>query len=281
MSSNITLESTLPFKERILLFGGGGVGKTTAVLSVARRVTKGKFWVIDNDFSYAYERALATDFADVDRSRIELIEVGDGWEDMKAALERVLAESTSNDDWLIVDSLSPTWDAVQSWFSQTVIGSSFSEYIVELRAKVSDMSEFNKILAADGRWQFINKEYFEGFYGPLRRWKGHYILTAEGKALSGQADEEEKELYGHLGVAPVGQKRLKHLCHTNLYLAKKGHGAFVMTTAKDRNREDQERVEVKDFALDYLRGVAGWKVVLPKKQTVREKEVAAAIEVYQ
>jgi hypothetical protein len=262
---SIQLESPHGFRERMVLFGGGGVGKTTAILTIARRITKGKLWIIDNDFSYAYERALQTDFKDVSPARVEVIEVGDSWQDMRDALDRVLLEGNPDEDWLIVDSISPTWDAVQSWYAQTVMNDTFAGYMTELRAKVNDMTEFNKILAADGRWQFINKEYFDGFYGPIRRWRGHMILTAEAKSLSSQADAEEKELYGFLGVAPVGQKRLKHIAHTNLYLAKPGQGSYVLTTVKDRNRAEQERLPINDFALDYLRGVAGWTVVRAAK----------------
>jgi hypothetical protein len=132
--------------------------------------------------------------------------------------------------------------------------------MVEVRKGTDNMKEFNKVLAADGRWQFINKEYFENFYGQLRKWRGHLVLTAEAQALSSQASEEERDLYGHLGVKPKGQGRLHHICHTNLLLVKRGHQQWTATTIKDRNRTEMERMTVNDFALDYLKGVAGWKV---------------------
>lgn len=257
----IGLESPFKFRERMLLTGGGGAGKTTAVLSIARRMVVGKMWVIDNDFSYSYARALDTEFTDVrDSGRVEVIEVGDGWEEMVEAVARVLREGDHADDWLVVDSSSPTWDAVQSWYTEKIIGKSLADYMVDVRKSTDNMKDFNKVLAADGRWQFINKEYFESFYGAIRNWRGHLILTAEAQALSSQAGDEERELYGHLGVKPKGQGRLHHICHTNLLLVKRGHGQWAMTTIKDRNRKEMERQPVNDFALDYLKGVAGWKV---------------------
>jgi hypothetical protein len=272
----IKLESPWKFRERMLFTGGGGAGKTEAVLSIARRLSKGKMWVIDNDFSYAYERALETTYTDVrDEGRVEVIEVGDGWEPLVEATARVMREGDHNDDWLVVDSASPTWDAVQGWYAQQVMGGSLAEYMVELRKNSADMKEFNKALAADGRWQFINKEYFDKFYGVIRNWRGHLILTAEAAAIGRDESDEIKEVFGHLGYKPKGQGRLHHIGHTNLFFVKRGHDRWTVTTVKDRNRQEVERMDVKDFAMDYLRGIAGWKVVVEAKPVQQEGEGAA------
>jgi hypothetical protein len=261
----ITLESPYIFRERTILFGGGGAGKTNAVLSIMRRVRSGKFWITDNDISAAYQRALETDFADILDEHFDLNEVEPGWEPFVESIQRTVREGDPKVDWLIADSVTPSWDDVQSWYAQTVMGMSFAEYVAKVRSDANNMTEFNKVMAADGRWQIINKEYFEKFYGALRKWKGHFILTAEAQALSRDAGEEERELYGHLGVRPKGQGRMHHVAHTTILLSKRGHGQYVASTAKDRNRMEMDKLDYgEDFAMGYLKGVAGWQVRVVK-----------------
>lgn len=275
MAGRVTLVTPYGFRERLCIFGGGGVGKTNAVLSIARRLNTGKMWVLDNDYSWAYARALETDFADVDTARFDINEIGPDWDALTGGLDRILELGDHDNDWLVVDSVSPTWDAVQSWYAQNVMGKELPEYLADLRRESETMKDFNKVLAADGRWQFINKEYFAKFYGALRNWRGHFILTAEAATLSREAGDEERELYGHLGVKPKGQGRMHHVAHTTLFMAKKAQGQYTLTTVKDRNRTEVERLPIGDFAMDYLKSVAGWSVKIVKDVEPETTEVAA------
>lgn len=269
MSSRITLESPWGYRERVLLTANAGSGKTHSVLSILRRINKGKMWILDNDFSFAYRRALETPppmgFADVDASRYELMEISDDWLDLKDTLATVLTKGDHEDDWLVIDSCSPTWDAVQTWYSKELRGESLATHMREMRKQAADAKEYAQLVSASANWNDINAEYFDGFYGAIRKWKGHLILTAEAKATSKNDEEAVLDMFGHLGIKPAGQKRLAFLAHTNLVLAKKGHGAFVAYTAKDRNREEMERMPVADFAMDYLKTIAGWKIKMVKE----------------
>jgi hypothetical protein len=249
------------FKERILLFGGGGVGKTTAVCSIAAHLADGKMWVIDNDYSLAYERALATDFTEAEE-RVEVIEVDADWEECVAAIERVIAEGDPEHDWLVIDPFSPLWQYVQTWMSRRVHGADIDEYMIDLRAESSDRKEFAKSLGESMNWPIVDRVWTERVLKNLRKWKGHLVLVCEATETSTKFDDEDtKDLFGHLGVKPAGQKRSHHIASTNLLLTKIGHGKYAMTTAKDRNREELTRAEVTDFGLDYLRDVAGWERV--------------------
>ena len=250
------IQSPHKFKERILLFGGGGVGKTTAVLSIARSLTEGRVWVIDNDYSYAYERALATEFDDVDN--VEVIEVDADWEECIAAVDRVLDEGDPEHDWLVIDPFSPTWDYVQNWMSTRVHSTNLDEHIVTLRAESADIKTFNKELSEAMNWPVVNRVYTERMLKPIRKWKGHLLLVCEAAATGKTDDEEARALFGHLGLKPAGQKRNHHIASTNILLSKTSHGEYRMTTAKDRNRVEMEKVAFDDFALDYLRDVGGW-----------------------
>lgn len=264
----VVLESPWGFRERVILFGAGGSGKTNAILKILERTT-GKFWILDNDISAAYGRALETDFAHVPMERFEIIELDGGWNEFVEKLNYVLEHADPKNDWIVVDSATPTWDDAQSWFTETTMDMTYAEYVAKVRAETSNVSDFSKVLAADGRWTIINKEYFEKFYGALKRWKGHFILTAEVTALGKDADETERELFGHLGVFPKGQKRLHYIGHTTILLSKRAKGAYTATTIKDRNREEMEYFEYgDDFAIGYLKNIAGWKAKVVKDTPV-------------
>lgn len=256
------LRSPYKFKERILLFGGGGVGKTTAVLSIARRVS-GTMHVIDADYSFAYERALATDFDDLDN--VVVHELDDDWESLIATLAEVLEAADPDDDWIVLDPFSLAWDYVQTWMSDQVHGVDIEDHMVKLRAESESLKDFQKDLGDSMNWPLVTKTYTNKLMKPLSRWRGHLILVCEAAATSRNDDDEAKELFGHLGLKPAGQKRTHHVCSTNILLVKKGHGVHKMTTAKDRNRPEQDGVEFSDFGLDYLRDVAGWELVKAKK----------------
>ena len=253
------IQSPHKFAERILLFGGGGVGKTTAVLSIARHIAQGKVWVIDNDYSYAYQRALSTEFTDVEPDRIEIIEVDADWEECIDAIGNVIAQADPDHDWLVIDPFSPMWNYVQTWMSNRVHGSDIDEYMIELRRESVDRKEFAKSLGDAMNWPIVDRVWTEKVLKPIRKWKGNLILVCEATETGKFDDDEAKGLFGHLGVKPAGQKRSHHIASTNLLLTKTSHGEYRMTTAKDRNRSEMEKQAFEDFAIDYLRDVAGWQ----------------------
>jgi len=269
MSPRIILESPYPFKERLLLFGGGGTGKTTAVLSVARRVPDAHFHVLDTDISYAYQRALALDFPDVEaRGQITVHEL-DEWEAFVSATESVVEKGDHDKDFLVFDTVTWAWETVQAWMSDQVHGEDIADFMRRLRTETRDakdaagkddsISAFNKQLTEGMNWPIINKEYRRKVTSRLQKWHGHFIMTAEATDVGRRDDEELKQIYGSLGIRPAGQKSLHHVAATNLFLSKRGHDQFLMTTVKDRNHREVEREPFNDFAMDYLKDVAGWR----------------------
>ena len=122
--------------ERMLIFGGEGTGKTNLVLQIARRCPDAQFYVIDTDYSASYERMLITEFTDVaERGNVHVYVTGpDDWEAIMSAAREVRGLAGVG-DWIIADSMSPTWDAVQGWFTEKVHGDTIEDYLLELRIK--------------------------------------------------------------------------------------------------------------------------------------------------
>jgi hypothetical protein len=257
------------FRERMLLFGQGGSGKTNAILTVADAIAQGEMFVVDNDYSYAYQRALQTDFESA-AEKVHVHECESDWESVVDALQQAITEGLATgdpqDNWLVIDSISPTWQAVQDFITGQITGASSAEYLTQLRKESKDLTEMNRTLVDQVPWSIVNKEYAEHIWAPLRNWPGHFIITAEAKKLSRQ-DAEKAELadwYQHLGVQPAGQGKIHYVSATTLLMKKAKRDEYQITTVKDRNREDQENLEIDNFAMDYLREVAGWELKVVK-----------------
>lgn len=269
----VLLRSPHPFPERLLLFAGGGGGKTEAILQIARHIALGHMYVYENDISFAYDRALATTFQDVDEAGKLTLSHSEGtWENTLELVGKMVAEADEDaGDWLVLDSMTPTWEQVRSWYLQQVYGEDAAGYMVQLKHEhADDLTAYSKALADSMNYDIINKEYNK-LYNLLFSWKGNLAVTAEAAAISTRDGAEEAMLFGHLGFKPGGQKRLHHIASTNLFLVHKSRAVWLMSTAKDRNREDMENEEVGNFALDYLVSYAGWKP-MPVKKAAKSSE---------
>lgn len=252
------LTSPYKFPERVLVFGGGGVGKTQSVLSVASHIAQGNVHVIETDYSMAYERALATDFQDAEE-RTFIYQPEPEWESFCASLDEVAKNADPEHDWIAIDGISPSWDYVQDWYLSQVYGQDLTTYMVGLKAEYSDDSKgYNRALLEAMNWPMVKKEYTARVWRMIQRWKGHMILTAEAKQVN-KDDEAEKMLFGPIGFRPAGEARTKYAMSSTLFLDHPDRNKWRLTTIKDRNREEQDKMDVREFAVDYLFGVAGWR----------------------
>lgn len=247
---------------RILLFGKEGTGKTNSVLSIARRIPTAHFYVVDTDYSASYDLLLATEFEDVaERGNVTTYVTGPyEWEEQIAAVREITSE-IGRDDWLIVDSMSPTWSAVQGWFTEQVHANTIEDYLLEIRKKIAAKGDKKSSLEAfDGwlDWSVINPLY-DRFYRMLLRQPGNLILTAEAQPFGDKETKATRDQYGHFGVKPGGQKRLGFLTSTVLLTTKGRSGDYALSTVKDRGREEVEDMDLEDFGRDYLMRIAGWK----------------------
>lgn len=230
-------------KERILLLGPPGVGKTFAWLTIAAANPDAQFHVVDTD--NAVERMMRKPLANVHPHVVfeweELISTVDGFK-------------LGEDDWLVVDMVGACWEMVQRHFSDQVFGQSVDAYFLEARKAQKVGSPF------DGRqdWTVINKLY-NRFAMSLLRIPGHLLLTAPVETIA--KDEKDGGIlstYSAYGVKPRAQKHTGHLVHTILLLSKTRVGDYKVTTVKDRARKELEGLKLSNFYRDYLVPIGGW-----------------------
>src|SRR4051812_36542174 len=128
----VKLTSPHPFAERILLFGGGGVGKTNCVLNIAEHLAVGEMYVVEQDYSLAYQRALATDFT-ASADRVHVFESDPDWLSFITNVEKATVEADPAQDWLVIDPVSSSYDWVQEWTLEQTYGGDLARELMALR----------------------------------------------------------------------------------------------------------------------------------------------------
>lgn len=249
-------------RERLLIYGVAGVGKSTAVVDLAANV-KGKVWVVDTE--RAYDRMVEGQELDPDRFIVKdvrfdaMVEDTNNWDTMLPFVRDVV-KNMDRDDWLVIDSVTPTWDDVQAWFTERLWGDDIADYMMAAR-KAAEEAGKKGGSAFEGftDWPVINKQYNQ-LYNLILNAPGHVLLTAETAGLDEKLDEmETMVMFGSHGVKPKGQKRLPHIPHTVLLFRRRHGGKWVVDTVKDRTRDQLSGAENDGFHRVYLQRVAGWK----------------------
>lgn len=249
-------------RERILVMGSWGSGKTQAWADIAKvsRETKSnaKFYVIDTD--YAAERSLQQ--YDGWESNVE-VAVVETWDDYVKAGKEFRSKATS-DDWLVIDMLDKAWPAVQASFVEKAFGVEIDEWFLSFKR---DNKSGHALAGEYGtNWSVINKMY-QGFVQEMLRFPGHVIACAKADQVQqpnrdgkGGDSDEIRHAFGKFGLKPGGQKDTGFLFHTVLLLGEPQPGRWIYTTIRDRSREQMKAKEVKSFAMNYLVQVGGWKL---------------------
>lgn len=249
-------------RERLLTFGVAGVGKSNAILNLARYCPESTFHVMDNDFSY--DRLLATDYSDLANVYPFVPDLDEPWTSLLDWAKERKGE-VAPDDWVVYDSLTPTWDWVQAWYTEGVFKQDMAEYFLEVRKMKTSGKEGGKdknLGAFEGfmDWPVINKQYMK-LYQTIVQMPCHVYGTAELANISEDKDAEIKSMYGSYGVRPKGQKSMGHKFSTVLLLTKSRAEEYRITTIKDRGRREVENLRVEEFAFDYFAEIAGWQDV--------------------
>lgn len=252
-------------RERICLFAGPGAGKTRAVLSIAKwhqlRKSPAKFWVLSSDLAYEQMTGPGTPFSTL--TNLEVFDV-EGWEDWRDGAKKAY-ENAGPHDWLVPDLYDGAWADVADYYIEAGEQKMTEDYWLEKAKEGAEGWD----LFEDLNYTVINKWYRQLSQRYVLRFPGHVIACCSDKELQqasrrqggGLAEKSDiAQWFGRIGSKPAGQKDIPRQFRSVIKMsepAKKG-GGYTMTSAKDRERELMEGVEVGDFARDYLVGVAGW-----------------------
>lgn len=266
------LVSTKRAREKILLYGGFGSGKTYAALSVAKWAQKtgsdSHFYCLDTDD--AIERMLD----DPSFSDLENLDVHPAteWEDYLSFLK--VAKAAKRRDWIIVDLFCKAWAAIQDHYIDQVFGSAESFFIqaqaemqaridkakdLKLKKKLENLAQSSPL---DGwrDWGTINRAYRYFTDRLFKATKANLICCAKGKALGDKESDGIRDLYGEFALKPAGQKDSGHDFHTVLFLKRTKTGLYQLSTAKDRSRTSLTAAKNKDLVKSYLLKVGGWEL---------------------
>lgn len=262
MPVRMTIESPHRFPERFCFFGEGGSGKSTAVLSMARYMPTVKFWVNDTDVSFAYDRLLATEFQDVDETGNVVVLQSTDWAEFTENMDRISADADRRADVLVVDNGTFTWQWVQDHHIQAQYGIDQDEFLAQLKREYpDDMKGYSAALTDNMQWPIINKKYHRGFYRHFHKWASHAIIVTQSKAISKtEKDDDIITQFKVHGAQPAGQKDTAFVMATNILFLDRGKGKWAISTTKDRGRTKVDKMEMDEFARDYLVDIAGWKL---------------------
>ena len=245
-------------RERILLMGGWGTGKSTAAVNIITMARKTQsdavMYVVDT--TYEAER----NFDGIEGVKIGTVE---SWKDYMATIKKFRQEARKQ-DWLVVDRMDVVWDAAQAGYSEEAFGKEIDEWFVQFRKDGGAGHAFSGDYGT--HWGTIKRMY-GAFVTELMRWPGHVLVTAKAEHVmepsrdgKGGDSQEIRGLYGKYGVRPGGEKNLGFSFHTTLWLNEPKRGEWQFTTIRDRNREQVSNKKMEGFVVSYLVQVAGWKL---------------------
>lgn len=246
-------------RERILLMGGWGVGKSTAATTIARYAASTKsdarLYVLDT--TYEAERNFMDNPGNVEIATVET------WDDYMKSIKAFRAKAKPT-DWLVVDRIDMVWDQAQQGYSEKAFGKEIQDWFVEYRKDHTSGHAFSGDYGVN--WVTI-KRMHSAFMTEVMRFPGNVLVCAKSENVvqpnrdgKGGDSPEVRAEFGRFGVRPAGEKNLGFMFHTVLLLSSPKQGEWVFTTIRDRMREQVKAKPMKDFVSSYLIGVAGWKL---------------------
>ncbi len=238
-------------RERIILTGQSGSGKTYAILTLARFFPERSFYVFDLDDGF--ERVWNLEFPDVRNIDFHLCM------DWKTLIEEFNAIKPQPADFVAIDMLNRAWEMVQSYYIDEVFEKDRGEYFLQVRKSLRSGAQSLGALRGWVDWNVINSLYQDFANRLFYSLRCNVIATCSYSAIS---DEDDKEVQAAMSASGYnirldGQKHTIFRGHTVLLLRNNKLGRTV-STIKDRGRPPLVQVPWHDIAIDYLVKVAGY-----------------------
>lgn len=250
----------IPVRERILVYGQEGTGKTRNWMSIAEMFDV-PFFVLDTDDAVGRM---------MEKSELKNVRpyVPDGWKEFDQMVDDVVKETKDyvrnlkspirKEDlpWVVVDFADTTWDMVQNYYTEQVFNQGIDEFFLQARKQNRNDKKLQP-LEGWTDWQVINK-IFQTRWNTLTKGGGPFHLYITAKAVDVGGDPILKSLYKDLRKMPGGEKRMGGRVHTVLMSMADANG-WYLSSAKDRERQLLWQMKSSNFALSYLVKTAGWE----------------------
>jgi len=242
-------------RERILVMGGPGSGKTYGWLRMANHFKNSTFYVIDSEIGA--ERSLK-EFPQLTNVRVYPVV---DWSEYRGAQKKI-ADLCKENDWVVIDMVDKAWSAVQKYYIGEIFDQDMGEYFLEARKKIKKDAKSlfagrDAALKGWTDWPVVNRLYEDFIFSLVYRIPAHLYMATAGQAVSDDDAQDIRDLYGPHGIRPAGQKQLAYQPDTVFLLTYRKDGHFI-TTVKDRGgRRYFDHQKLINFPIQYGK-VAGW-----------------------
>lgn len=266
-------------KERLLLGGESGSGKTFQCLALAEALPQSQFFVIECDDGS--RRLLSGEFRDVKNYKPLLVmswgeedSVRDALSDLDSLVKR---GQMGADDFVVVDGADIISQLIRNEFAERAIVTRTNPDKRKGAAASGDWDSWDAKIAVRSRgaplfepsdWDVVNGEFEINFLAYLAyRIPCHLIMTTSVSAFQRDSKYEDpmtKDFYASIGqtLKFEGQKRLPRAFDTLIYLFH-GLSDYSFMVSKDRGGRSAaiigERQPLKDIYADFLVKYAGWQ----------------------
>jgi len=282
-------------RERILVGGAPGSGKTYGWLTIAQAFPNLHFHVLDPEDGVDRTRIGFPDPehpAELKNITYYSVPVWLGRVDpetpgskdrfvggVTGAFERIKREVKPG-DWIIVEALGALWDMAQDGFVGAIWDKGIGEYFLERRRLQAEQEKAimegkskgkvsSRLEALDGwkDWSVIKRLHNSDVIVPIcTQLPVHSYFTTSLSVISpSEARREEPELqalYKDTLIRPDGEKRNLFRVQSAFKFSGNRRDGFVMSTFLKEwsNRRWVENLPLHNFALQYLVGIGGWKL---------------------
>lgn len=283
----------MPLKERILVAGAPGTGKTFGWACLARALPQHKFHIIDPDDGvrrvlyevdeetkervfpdlsnivyYFTPKWYANGVENVGKSA-SIIKLNDpGLESYQTGVAdawKIIQPKVKPEDWIVVEHLGNLWARVQDGFADEVFEKDIGQYFLEKRKAMKQGAKKLEALEGWTDWSVINKLHNDDFIVSICfESPAHVYMTTAFSIVEPRAREEAqlKAFYGETSIRLEGQKHNPFRAQTILMFKASGsqdsRNFHMNTFLKDRGRPWAVEAELTDLYYDYLVLIAGW-----------------------
>lgn len=276
-----------PIRERIVIIGESGRGKTTIAWQIARALfdsgSSAQLWYIDTDLtgSKFLNSPRYNDLANVrlypmrQKRNVDPPDTRANWQILRDASDEICGNPIQGvpglakpHDWIIVDMADRIWKEAQVFASCILQGepnaSAAAEKALQRRAAWSGQGkEPSDIEGWD--WRHPNAMYDAFAHPILNGSPAHTLWLAPASSWSPDdkliKDPEKRAMAATANLTPKGiQSSLVFQVDTVLALTKTMVGRYLTTMTKDREREMLVNAPLTNFVDDYL-VPNGWKYV--------------------